>query len=225
MARVIIVMGPTGSGKSASIEKLSSKETFMINVLGKPLPFKGSMKSYSKENKNHVVTSGYKETISYLEAAGKQPHIKNIILDDARHIMVEEFFKRALEPGYGKFAQLGQHFQQVIQAAKDIQDDKNVVIILHDDDKESEGRVIEKKPKLVGKLVEDQYNPLEVVSVCLYSSVTFDDKGMANYRFITNRTMINNIIIPAKSPQGMFSELSIPNDLAIVFKAADEYYS
>lgn len=225
MANVYIVLGSTGSGKSSSTRNLNPEETFIINVLGKPLPYKGSKKSYNSEKKNTITTSDYKTVILALQKVGEKEEIKNIILDDARHIMVEEYFKRALEAGYGKFAQLGQHFQQVIQAAKDIPGDKNVVIMLHDDDKQSDSKIVEKKPKLVGKMVEDNYDPLEIVTCTLYSNVDFDKETKSSYQFITNRTIINGVIIPAKSPMGMFDSLYIDNDLNEVFKAADEYYN
>lgn len=75
------------------------------------------------------------------------------------------------------------------------------------------------------KMVEDQYNPLGVVTCALFTNVSFDDKtGEAKYSFITNRTLKNGLVIPAKSPADMFASLEIPNDLSIVFKAMDEYY-
>ena len=96
--------------------------------------------------------------------------------------------------------------------------------MLHDDDKTSDGFIVEKKPKLVGKMIEDQYNPLEVVTCTLYSEVEFNEKDEPEYGFITQRTKRNNVIIPSKSPQGMFPNLKMPNDLALVFKQAKEYY-
>jgi len=55
MAQSILVIAESGSGKSTSIEGLDSKETFIINVANKPLPFKGWKSKYtpvSKENPN-----------------------------------------------------------------------------------------------------------------------------------------------------------------------------
>jgi len=41
MADLIGVVGNAGSGKSTSMRNLNPKTTFIINVAGKPLPFKG----------------------------------------------------------------------------------------------------------------------------------------------------------------------------------------
>lgn len=59
----------------------------------------------------------------------------------------------------------------------------------------------------------------------LYSSIKYDDKGNASYGFYTHRCMEGAIEIPAKTPADMFAEDFIPNDLAIVTKAMEEYYN
>lgn len=72
-------------------------------------------------------------------------------------------------------------------------------------------------------MLDDKYDPISVVPILLYTHVKFDEQGQPMYNFITNRTLIDGVEIPAKSPEGMF-ELVIPNDLNIVFKAIDNYY-
>jgi hypothetical protein len=57
--------------------------------------------------------------------------------------------------------------------------------------------------------------------VCLYTLVEENKDGSASYQFITNRYKK----MPAKSPEGMFSELKVPNDLSYVCKKLDEYYN
>ena len=47
MAQGILVIAESGSGKSTSIENLDPKETFIINISGKALPFKGWKSKYS----------------------------------------------------------------------------------------------------------------------------------------------------------------------------------
>ena len=41
-----LIIGQPGSGKSTSIENLDPKETFIISVLNKPLPFRGYKNKY-----------------------------------------------------------------------------------------------------------------------------------------------------------------------------------
>lgn len=56
MANIIGVVGDSGTGKSTSISTLDPKTTYLINVLRKDLPFKGSRTLYSLENKNLAET-------------------------------------------------------------------------------------------------------------------------------------------------------------------------
>ena len=44
MNNFVVILGSSGNGKSSSIKSLDPKETFIINVLNKNLPFKGSKK-------------------------------------------------------------------------------------------------------------------------------------------------------------------------------------
>jgi hypothetical protein len=96
--------------------------------------------------------------------------------------------------------------------------------MMHDEDMVSNGIIVGKKGKTVGKLVDDQYNPLSVVTIALFTEVSFDREGKPQYNFITNRCLRTGVIIPAKSPQGMFNSLQVPNDLSAVFKNAREFY-
>jgi ABC-type oligopeptide transport system ATPase subunit len=41
MAQSVLVIAESGSGKSTSIRNLDPKETVIINIANKPLPFKG----------------------------------------------------------------------------------------------------------------------------------------------------------------------------------------
>ena len=83
MSNFAIVLGDTGSGKSTSIKSLNPKETVIINVLGKRLPFKGSNSMYNAENKNLFVMSDYNSVLNMLDAINNNaPHVKNVVLDD-----------------------------------------------------------------------------------------------------------------------------------------------
>ena len=47
MGKILIVLGPSGSGKSRSIKNLNPDSTIVVNVLKKSLPFRGSEAKYS----------------------------------------------------------------------------------------------------------------------------------------------------------------------------------
>ena len=53
MAQSVLIIADSGTGKSTSIRNLDPKETFIINIANKPLPFKGwkgNYKNISKDN-------------------------------------------------------------------------------------------------------------------------------------------------------------------------------
>lgn len=225
MSNVVMLLGKSGTGKSTSVKTLDPKETVVLNVLGKRLPFKGSSSMYSPENKNLFQVSDYANVISLLRNIGeKAPHVKNVILDDAIYVMRKEFFERAKEVGYGKFTELSQHFQMIIATCEKLRADLNVFLILHSEDVVSDNSIVEYKVSTVGKMLDNQYNIIEVVPMVLYSSVIYDDKGVASYGFYTHRHKEGTVVIPAKTPEGMFEEEFIPNDLQLVVNKMNEYY-
>lgn len=224
MANVVMLLGKSGTGKSTSIKTLDPKETVVINVLGKMLPFKGSNAMYNAENKNMFRVKDHNEMVNLLKACNSQANIKNIILDDCIYIMRKEYFSRAKESGYGKYTELAQHFQDIISTCEGLRPTLNVFMILHSEDVMSDNSIVEYKVSTIGKLLDSQYNPIEVVPMVLYSSVLYDDKGNASYGFYTHRHKEGTIVIPAKTPDGMFEEEFIPNDLQLVVDKMKEYY-
>ena len=225
MANISMLLGKSGTGKSTSIKGLDSKETVVINVLGKRLPFKGSNSLYNKENKNLFQRESYTDIISLVQnISDKATNVKNIILDDFIYVMRKEYFSRARETGYNKYTELAQHFQQIISTCEKLREDLNVFMILHSEDIQSDKTTTGYKVSTVGNLVDNCYNPLEVVPMVLYSSVKYDDKGNTQYGFYTHRCKEGVVEIPAKTPDEMFDEDFIPNDLGYVVKKMNEYY-
>lgn len=225
MGNIVIVMGKCGTGKSTSLKNLDPTQTYIINCLGKRLPFKGSSELFSEEKKNLKNTTD-SDKISELisKISDKIPRIKNVVIDDASYIMRDEFFARGKERGYDKFVEIGMHMQQIIVSAKDARKDLNIFLMFHSDELMDSGTIVEYKAATIGKMLDEKYNPLEVVPMVLYSTVRFNDNKQPEYGFYTHRTKENNIVIPAKTPAGMFEEDFIPNDLNYVIKKMEEYY-
>jgi adenylate kinase family enzyme len=224
MSNTIAIVGPSGTGKSTSLELLNPKETFIINCAGKPFPFKGSMQVYSEANKNLKAVSKAADVLVMLKYVNDTPSIKKLVVDDSIFIMTDLYFQKAAEVGYGKFTEIAKAYQSMLSYCKSMRDDLDIAIMMHAEDAVSNGIMVQKKVKTVGKLVDDQYDPLSVVSIALFTNVTFDKDMKAQYTFLTNRTVVGGIEIPAKSPRGMFDTLAIPNDLANVFTVSRAYY-
>ena len=227
MSNLVIVLGPSGSGKSTSIKNLNPKETLVLALkdIDKTLPFKGSRKLYNAENKNYFALNGYADIITTMQSASdKVPSIKNIILEDATYIMRTEYFNRSSEGGYGKYTELADHFRRIISTGTKLRSDINVFLFLHSEPVTEDGNIVGYKAATIGKLLDSQYNPLESVAVTLFAQPKFDDDGNPVFGFWTKKKKIGDVELPCKSPDGMFEDEFIPNDLNYVIKAMNEYY-
>lgn len=221
MSEIIAVVGQTGTGKSTSIESLNPKETAIINIIGKPLPFKGWKAKYNSEHKNYSVSVSAKDIVSALKKiSDTRPEIKVIVIDDFQYLMSTEFMNRSDEKGWDKFTDIARHAWDVINTAKSLREDLKVVVLSHDE-MIQENFQPKRKIKTIGKMLDDKVTLEGLFTVVLFTDVTKDQQtGELNYRFITQ----NDGSTTSKSPRGMFKDFMIPNDLAYVIRCIDEYY-
>lgn len=223
----IAIVGESGTGKSTSmgnfpelgIEGLNPKETLMINVANKDLPFRGWKKLYQgkiSEGGNYLATADTERIAKAIDNVSiNRLDLKNIVIDDAQFLMAFEFMSRAKETGFGKFADFGVNLAKVLTAAKNCRSDLKVYFLWHPE----KDREMGYKMKTVGAMV-DSYLTLEgLFTVILYTYVNKSADNKINYNFVTN----NDGKYPAKSPVGLFKELYIRNDLGFVSDSIDKY--
>lgn len=223
----IAVVGKSGTGKSTSygqfpdigIKGLNPKETVVINVAGKDLPFRGWKKLYTgkiSEGGNYFENSDAAQIASAIQyISNSRPDIKNIVIDDSQYIMAFEFMRRAKENGYGKFADLGVNLGKVLDAAKNTRSDLKVYFLWHPEEEKETGF----KMKTVGKMVDDYLTLEGLFTVILYTKVTKGNDNKVKYEFVTN----HDGYYPSKSPIGMFKDLYVSNDLGVVSETIDKY--
>lgn len=223
MAKTILICGKTGTGKTTAIRTLDPKETVILRVINRTLPFKfGGL--YGKEQKNMFLTPTHDDVLKVLAWANTKDEIKNIVITDATYIIRQEYFRTANQAGYQKYTAFAVHMQQILKAIQDCRDDIKVFMEYHIEAVTTDSGVVEYKPSTVGKLLDNQYNILENVDIVLCTNPQFEDKKIS-YQFVTNRTLDRSgAELPAKSPMGMFDDLYIPNDLALVVSKIDEFY-
>ena len=225
MSNLVIVLGASGTGKSTSIKTLDPKETVVFNILGKDLPFKGSRANYTREKLNLVRPFGWDNVQNMMGNISKNyPDVHNIVIDDAIYIMRTEFFDRSKERGFDKYNELADHFRRIVAVSSSLRNDINVFMMLHTEPIEADGSIIGYKASTVGKLLDKMYNPIESVTINLFSQPKYDDKGKPIFGFWTHPMKVDGITIPAKSPDGMFEEDFIPNDLQYIADKMKEYY-
>lgn len=221
-SKLIAVVGPTGSGKSTSIKNLDSKETYIINVARKELPFKGANKLYNAELKNYAELDDALQVVKYLHSISeKAPHIKNVILEDSNYIMGFNMVKKATETGYTKFSVMAKDMVTLLTEARKLRSDLKIFYFSHPEEIMDDGTIASYKMKTAGKLLDNQIVLEGLFTIALYTHVDEDNQGNTTYEFVTNRWKK----YPAKSPDGMFPGIRIPNDLKLVCEHIDEYYS
>ncbi|QDP46404.1 MAG: hypothetical protein GOVbin1709_66 [Prokaryotic dsDNA virus sp.] len=226
MSQEILIIGESGSGKSTSLENLDPKETFIVNVGNKPMPFRGWKGNYTKLSKenpqgNYIESdraSTIVQTMKHIDE--NMPHIKNVIIDDFQYIMANEYMRRANERGFDKFTEIGLHAWEIATAGKNMREDINFVMIGHAEQSTDLSGSRRLKFKTVGKLVDNVITMEGMFTVVLFTDVSLNADGERIYNFITQ----SDGTTTAKSPRDMF-EFKIPNDISNVIKTINEYYN
>lgn len=225
MGQSVLIVADSGSGKSTSIENLDPRETFIINVANKPLPFKGWRKKYTTWSKETPAGNLYHgSSASSIEAClgyinTKRPEIKTVVVDDFQYMSAFEYFDRADERGYDKFTQIAAHLARVSRIPKDLREDLLVIFMMHAEesvDLEGKRKV---KAKTIGKMIDNSLTLEGLFSIVLFGKVKKDKDGNIRYVFETR----NNGENTCKSPRDMFDTEEIPNDLALVKDAIYQY--
>lgn len=200
MAIITMIYGQSGTGKSTSLRNFKPDQVGLINVSGKPLPFRSEIPSIVTDDYTHI-----RQVLSSAKA-------KSIVIDDATYLMVDEFMRNAKVTGYQKFTDMAFNFFQLIESARLLPDDKIVYFLGHSD-RDQDGN---EKFKTIGKLLDEKVT-LEGKFTIVLKTVVKDGK----YYFQTQ----NNGQDTVKSPIGMFKDELIDNDLAEVDRIIREYYN
>lgn len=225
MAQSVLIIGESGSGKSTSIETLDPKETFIINIANKDLPFRGWRSKYtlwSKENQggNMYYSTNANEIADCMKyVSQKRPEIKNMVLDDFQYMAGFEYMSKALEKGYDKFNSIASNISKVVTLPKDLRGDLFVFFTNHAEisqDIEGDRRI---KAKTAGRLVDNALTLEGLFSIVLFCKVKKEKDSRTRYLFETQ----NNGENTCKSPKGMFETFEIPNDLQLVRNSIIEY--
>lgn len=227
MASLIGVVGGSGTGKSTAlgnhptlgIKGLKPSETAIINVMSKPLPFKGWKQNYSgdvRSGGNYFAGTNSIDIINAIKFIDtSRPDIKNIVIDDMQYIMADQFMAKALVKGYEKFNKIGKDMYDVLNVSRQSRDDLTVFCLTHSESGEDGLKI-----KTIGKMLDDKITLEGLFTVVLYTHTEVDSSSKkVRYCFVTN----NDGIRPAKSPCGMFDDCYIINDLGYVRDKVDEY--
>lgn len=216
MSTSVMIMGKSGSGKSRSLKSIDPKTSFLIQVIRKPLPFKGWRAHWTERTEqnpdgNVLVTDSpdkIRKIISVISS--KKPDVKTVIIDDSQYIMANEFMRTATVKGFDKFTKIGFDFWEIVNESSMYRDDLTVFFLHHVEEQEGGG----KKAKTIGKMLDEKISIEGMFTIVLLAD--FRD---GNHVFVTKTNGTDTV----KAPEGMFESELIENDLNQVIQAINAY--
>lgn len=194
-----MIYGQSGTGKSTSLRNFKPEDVCIVNVSGKPLPFKNKHKTFNTDD------------YMAIDAAIKKAPAKSIVIDDATYLMTGEYMRTAKVTGYQKYTDMALNYYTLVKAASALPADKIVYFMGHSDT-DANGN---EKFKTIGKMLDEKVT-LEGMFTIVLKTVVTDGK----YQFSTRNSGQDTV----KTPLGMFNDVLIDNDLAMVDKTIREYY-
>jgi len=195
----VLLIGKSGSGKSTSLRNFKGEEVAVVNVLGKPLPFKSDIKAPKCD-----------DYATILKAIASTPK-KTIVIDDAGYLITNEFMKNSSIKGYDKFNNMANNFWNLINAIKNIEGGKTIYLIMHEDIDDLQNI----KPKTIGHLLDEKVDIQGLFTICIRS--VYED-GKYLFKLKTNGQDC------VKTPFDMITEPEMENDLKAFDKVVREYY-
>lgn len=196
----VMILGESGSGKSASLRNFKPEEVGVFNVGGKPFPFRSNLKK--------IDTDDYKTIMGGL-AAMKAPAA---VIDDAQYLMANEFMRRSKEIGYQKYTEMATSYWNLVQMViKNLPPDRIVYFLSHVE-RDQNGN---EKCKTIGRMLDEKITVEGMFTVVLKTRVKD-----GHYTFVTQTNGQDTV----KSPMGMFDAVEIDNDLAMVDRTIRDYY-
>lgn len=200
-----MIYGKSGSGKSRSLKNFAPDEIFLINVVGKRLPFPGTFRYQMKTDSYQTITTGLQ----------KMP-TKTAVIDDAGYLLTNTFMKGHSAPKSGSstfdlYNDIADNFWRLLMFIQSqLPEDVIVYILMH----ETTSDFGETRLRTIGKLLDEKVCIEGMVTICLRCMVEGDRHFF--------RTQSNGMDI-SKSPEEMF-DLEIENDLKFVDQQIREYW-
>ena len=203
MAQKVLILGDSGTGKSASLRNFIDDEILVINAAGKPLPFR---------NKFECVNPAFGTLTSDVLKAMDKTNKKVIVIDDAQYIMSFQYMRRIKENGWDKWNDIQGDFFNIIHHCDDLPKDTIVYFLSHI---QRDGETGFEKIKTMGKMLDEKITLEGLFTTVLKTSVQD-----GQYCFLTQNSGKDTV----KSPIGMFDTFAIDNDLKYVDTKIRNYY-
>ena len=212
MGTPVLILGESGSGKSASMRNMNPEKTILIQAVSKPLPFRNKYKSFDRsDNVGTKLAMDNHESIIKAITHFVKAGFTEFVIDDFQYVMANEYMRRSAETGFTKFTEIAKHAWEIISFCQTLPDGVTVYFLSHVQDGDS-GQV---KAKTIGKMLDEKITVEGLFTIVLRTNVE-DGK----YRFSTQNSGNDTV----KSPMGLFNDQYIDNDLNNVTTKINEYY-
>lgn len=215
MARVFGIEGESGGGKTTSLRTLDPNSTFFIDCDKKGLPWKGWREQYNGEKKNYIATDAPVTVMSCLKHINddeQYKHIKVVVIDTINGVMVAEEMRNAKVQGFGKWTDLAQYVWEIFDYCLTMREDVTVIIVAHSITDTDDNGIVFTHMRTNGRKLE------KIVLESKLNVVLLAECKNGKYIFHTKPDRSS-----VKTPLGAFEEDEIPNDMAAVLKALEEY--
>jgi adenylate kinase family enzyme len=218
MAKVIGVMGESGSGKTTAMRNLPPAETFYIDCDKKGLNWKGWRKQFNEEAKNYWSSDSFSivdQLLRKINTEEQFKQIKYVVIDTLNGMMVAEEMKiLSMQSGDKRSAwsDLAQNGWSIINQCLDMRDDLTVIILCHSETISDDNGIIRTRIKTNGRKLE------KLVLESKMTTVIWAVRQDGNYKFILSADGST-----CKVPMNSFNTDEIDNDIMIVIKALEEY--
>jgi len=210
-----MVLGQSGTGKTASLRNFNPVDVLLIQAVKKPLPFRAA--GWGPCNKGNptgaILACDCASTIVGAMQRTKKPII---IIDDFQYILANEFMRRVLDQAKGneafaKYNEIARNAWDILMCAGRLDESTRVYILAHTQEDDS-GRI---KAKTIGRLLDEKITIEGLLTIVMRTAVI-----NGQYLFSTQNSGLDT----GKTPMGMFNDQHIENDLAAVDKIVCDYY-
>ena len=218
MAKVIGVMGESGSGKTTAMRNLDPATTFYIDCDKKGLNWKGWRAQYNPDKKNYWSSDSFVIVTGLLRKINEQEqfkHIKTVVIDTVNGLRVaEEMRILAMQSGDKRSAwtDLASNGWSLVNLALEMRDDLTVIILAHSETISDDNGIIRTRIKTNGRKLE------KLVLESKMTTVVWAVRQDGKYKFILSADGST-----CKVPLGAFDSDECENDITIVLKALEEY--
>lgn len=213
----VLIIGKSGSGKTYSVKGYTQDKIGFISIEKGRLSFKSDLKvvkipKYFKEADGSEIVSYARlnaARYAWIENILRIGKVKTYAIDDSQYLLLNEMLDRSSEKGYDKFTDIAKNFRNLVHYVNESIDDDKIVFFLHHSETGQDNR---EKCKTIGKMLEEKVVIEGLFDVVLYCS---------DHKFYTQ----SNETSTAKTPEGMFESVEIPNCLMDVEKAIRDYWN